>query len=290
MSGGGGTQQVSQTTTQNLSPQQQEIMGLVMPGLRDFAANPPKFPSGPLTAGFDPSQTAGQNQALDAAGGQTALGQAGAAATQRNLSSDFLNPSSNPAVQDWMKAADQPIQQNLTDSTLPALRSEFAQGGMYGSSRQGIAEGIASRGASQATGATNANIANEGYKTNVDAMMKSLGLLPQTQDALTRGAVTTSGVGDVRQAMAQGGIDEATQRQLYNQFQPLLTANDLASIGSGLPGGGATTVATGPKSGGLSGTLGNALGGFSLGSALFPGAGPVAGGVGAGLAALLSFL
>lgn len=283
---GGATQTGTQTTSQVLSPEQQDLMKLAMPGLKQFAANPIQYP-GQTVAGTDPSQAAGQSMALGNVGAQNSLAQTGAAASTRALDGSMLNASSNPALQSWMDAATQPIQQNLTQSTLPAVRNQFAQGGSYGGSRQGIAEGLASQGASQAMGATTANIANQGYSTGVDAMMKGLGLLPSTENAMNAGALTTSGIGDVRQAQSQAQLDAQNQKDLFQQYEPFLRGQDLAGVAAGLPGGSTTSTSSMPKASPLKGALTGAMGGAALGSAIMPGVGT---GVGAGLGLLMSFL
>ena len=68
-----GSQPVSQTTTTELSPEQRQLMNLAMPGVTNYAATVPQRYQGSTVAGFDPSQTAGQEGALQSAGVQTDL-------------------------------------------------------------------------------------------------------------------------------------------------------------------------------------------------------------------------
>lgn len=274
------------TTQQILSPQQNELLGLAMPGFRDFAANPPKRYQGETVAGFDPSQTAGQEQALGAAGAQDQLARSGANASNFALN-DALKVESNPYLGGYMDAATRPINQSLTESQLPSIRGSAVQTGNFGSSRQGIAEGLASGRASQAIGDTTSKIASTAYGQGLDAQMKALGLLPQTQQAQTTGAATTSGVGDVRQAMQQALINEKVGGYNYDQMLPFLVSQELAGVASGLPGGGAVSTGTQQSSGGMSGALGGAASGAALGSAFLPGPGTA---IGAGLGGLIGFL
>ena len=133
---------------------------------------------------------------------------------------------------------------NLTESTLPAIRSGATGSGQFGGTRQGIAEGLASGRASQAIGATSAGIANQGYQTGIDAMTKSLALLPQTQQAQLAPALATSGVGDVRQNMSQQLLGEQNLYEQYPQLLPLLLGQTFTGLGASIPAQGSTTTGT----------------------------------------------
>lgn len=276
----------TQTATTTPSPQAQELMNLALPGVRDFAATVPQRYQGSTVAPFDPFQVAGQGMALNAAGTQSGLASGGAGA-ESSLFGDIWNPSHNPNLQGSIDAATRPITQNLTETQLPAIRNEAVQTGNFGGSRQGIAEGIASRGASQAIGDTSAKIAQGEYDTNINAQLKALGLLPTVQGAQTQPATTTSGVGDVRQAMQQALLGQTVGNFNYDQYAPFLQSQDILSLAQGLPGGTTTTTGSVSQPNMATSTLGGAAAGASLGTALFPGAGTA---VGAGAGALLPWL
>ena len=259
----------------NLNDLEKELMKLAMPGFRDFAANPPRLPGYSRVAGFDPLQTLGQEQALTAAGAQGGIA-GGAAGAHRFLTDPgVVDPNSNPALRGAIEAATRPIQENLVTSTLPAIRSEFVGAGQYGGSRQGIAEGLASRSASQAIGDASSRVANEGYLAGLDAMTKGLGLTPTAQSSQLAPALTTSGVGDVRQAFGQEQLTERASDFNYEQLAPFLVSSDLASIVAGMPGGSQTVSATAPRQSPLSSILGilSLIGGLGGGGGLFGAAG-----------------
>lgn len=280
-----GNSDTTTTSKVELPRETKELLKLGMPYAKQFAANPPSLPSSPMTAAFDPAQMAGQQAAVGAAPVQGQL--AGDAAGATNfLLNKALFPNTNPALQQTIDAAVRPIQENLTSSTLPAIRSEAALKGQYGGSRQGVAEGIASRAASQAIGDTGAKVATEGYKSGLDAMYRALGLAPQTSDMQLSPAVTLSGVGDVRQGQQQRLIDEGVYRSMYGQQLPLMMAQELAALAQGIPGGGGSVTAPAAQGNPLTG----AIGGGTLGAALFPAAAGPAGLAGAGIGALLSML
>jgi hypothetical protein len=229
------------TTTAELSPEQKQLFQLGLPGVESFAATVPQRYPGQTVAGFDPSQTTGQEMALGAAGAQNALA-SGAANTEQYLLGD-LNAASNPMLRSAIEASTRPIYQGLTESALPALRGEADTTGQFGSSRQAIAEGLASGRASQAAGDTASRLAQSVYETNLSTQLKALGLLPTVQQGQVQGALTTSGVGDVRQAQAQRELDAAVSGYNYDQLAPFLQSKELLGLAAGLPGG--TAKATG---------------------------------------------
>lgn len=243
---GGGSTPTSQTTTVN-DPARDALYSTALPFFQQFAAGPtPQLPANSV-APFDPAQVSGQNQVLDAAAGaQKNLATEGAN-TASFLSGDVLHPGSNPALGEYMAAADLPIAQNLTENVLPAVRSAATQAGQFGSSRQGIAEGLATKGTQQAIGATNASIANSGYDAGLKALTQNLALLPQTQAAQTTPGLTTSGVGDVRQALTQALLNQSNQQQLYPQISPLLMGQAIAGGANSFQPSGSTTTASNPQ-------------------------------------------
>jgi len=199
---------------------------------------------------------------------------------------DALDITKNPGLQGNIEAATRPITQELTEKALPAIRDSAERSGNFGSSRQGIAEGIASGRASQAIGDATSGIVSKAYDTNVNAQLKALGLLPSTIGTQTAGDITTSNVGDVRQGMAQALLGQDVSNFNYDQLAPFLQSKEIMSLLTGLPGGRTVSTASGPQKNPLTAALGGAAAGASLGS-MFPGVGT---GVGAAGGALLSFL
>jgi hypothetical protein len=283
---GGGSKEQKQTTTYELSPEQRELMNLALPGVKEFAGKVPERYPGSTISGFDQSQTAGQEAALRAAGRQDAIANIGQDVSSRWMSPDALDVTNNPAVRGAIDTATRPIYEQLQRSALPAVRDSAERSNNFGASRQGIAEGIAMEGASKATADVSSKIGYDAYAKNVDAQLKALGLMPQTQAAQTTGAYTTSNVGDVRQDMSQKLLSEDVSNFNYDQLAPFLQSKEIMALLSGLPGGSTTTTATAPQQNKLLGALGGAASGASMGSMF----GPMGMGIGGGLGALLSFL
>lgn len=284
---GGDNAQPTQTTTNVLGPEQRQIFELAFPSVRAFAGQTPQRYQGSTVAEFDPAQVAGQEAALGAAGTQANL--AGNAANATNFFfNDIWSPSSNAHLQGAVDAAVRPITNNLLESSLPAVRDEAVMSGTFGGSRQGNAEGLAIGRAAQAVGDTAAKVVNDNYATNINAQLKALGILPTVQTAQLAPAITTSGVGDVRQAQEQALLTEDVNNFNWDRIAPFLQGRELLSLIQGMPGG--TTVSTGNNPSQPSAVmqgLGGAAAGATLGSALMPGVGTAAG---AGAGALLPFL
>jgi hypothetical protein len=262
-------------------------MDLAMPGVTQFAASVPQRYQGTGIAGFDPAQVAGQTGALQSAGVQTDLARGGAGTSNYWMSPQALDVNNNPTIQGMLDRNARSVNTALTETALPAIRDSAERTGNFGSSRQGVAEGVATGKASQALADANAQTLSNAYNTNVESQLKALGLLPQTIGSQTSGDLTTSAVGDTRQALEQAKLNEQIGNFNYDQLAPFLQSKEILSLLTGLPGGTNVSTASTPQKNPLTGALGGAATGASLGSAIMPGVGT---GVGAGLGALLSFL
>jgi hypothetical protein len=289
MSSGGNQTPPTSTSTYQMSAPEQEMLHLALPGIEKFAANAPQRYQGQTVVGFDPNQTAGQQMALGAAGGQDQLAQAGADNSKWWLDPARLDVNNDPYVRSAIDASTRPITQQLLEQALPNLRSGSIASGGFGGSRQGIAEGLATGRAAQAVGDTASKVAEDAVNARMAQQGRVLGLLPQTQQALLSGATTTSGVGDIRQQLAQRLRDADVAGFNFDQYAPFMQSQALMQIMQGLRGTG-TTVNTGSTPNQPSTTqkaLGGALAGASAGAAI---GGPWGAGIGAIGGGALPFL
>jgi hypothetical protein len=335
---GGGSQQNTTATTQQLTPEQQSLVSLATPQYQQFAASNPTLPTGAqAVAPFNAAQTAGQNAVLGATGiggggqfggggasgswggptptpQQWPTGAAGgnvggtssatpgsavgspnmgstvgtAAGTNQYLSSGaFLDPGSNPYVQNAVSAATQPIFQDLSQRTLPQQQATGAAGSgvNYGSSREGIQEGLDVQGAQRAAGQAGANIMNTALGQGLTATNQAIAQAPTTAGSLALPGATASTVGDVQQQQAQNTLNANNAAAWFQQMLPLLKAQSLTQGAAGLPGG--TTIATGQGTSDP-GMFADILGGASAAGGLMGGLGKLGGS--AGLAGLLPLL
>ncbi len=169
------------------------ISSLQSPFLQDLFQRGQEFSQGPA---LSPLEQQGQQQQLTAAQGLNPFIQGAQGAGSFLTSPDLLSPESNPFLAATGQAAIRPIFQNLTESILPSIRSGAIGAGQLGSSRQGIAEGIASRGALQSAGDTLANIFSGGFGQGLSALQGGLQLAPQTAALGLLPGQITQGIGE----------------------------------------------------------------------------------------------
>ena len=274
------SQQGQTQTTQQLTPQQQQLMEQAAQFYMQFAGSNPTMPTGSQAVSpFTASQTAGQNAVLGAAGlgtpqravfkpgagptggaAGTGVGTIGspnsdptmqgtvntAAGTNQYLSSGaFLDPGSNPYVQNAVGAATAPIFQDLSQRTLPAQQATAASGSgvNYGGNREGIQEAQDVTNAYRAAGQAGAGIMNTALGQGLQATNQAIAQAPTTAGSLAMPGATASAVGDVQQAQNQALLNANNQAAWFQQMLPLLKGQELTAGAAGLPGGG--TMATG---------------------------------------------
>lgn len=284
--GSGKQQQPTQTTTYQLAPEQRQILNMAMPGLESFAAKVPQRYGGSTVAGFDPLQTQGQGQVLSSVPGMEALAGGGASASNMLLN-DPWNPASNEILRNQVDAAVRPITENYQQVVRPVIRDEFLGAGQqFGGSRRGVAEGNAANAYMRNVGDTSAKLVGDQYATNIGAQVRALGLLPQTMQSQAIPGMTTSGVGDVRQALSQEMLNANVAGFNYDQLAPFLQSKELISLLQGIPGAGVTSTANVPQASKGQTALGGAMAGASMGSMF----GPWGTAAGAGLGGLMAFL
>jgi hypothetical protein len=286
--GGGGTDTATNTSQQLLSPQQQELLGSVVPVAKGFVDQPPvQFP-GSAIAGFNPEQLAAQNLATTTASTTIPAAINNQLAAQNFLLGPNLDPANNPALAKATDAAIRPITENFQEYVLPGIRSGAIQAGQLGGSRQGVAEGIASRNYLRQLGDTSASFQNIAYGQNLDATTKALLASPGIIQGTLLPSQVLSGVGDVRAGKEQALLTEQAQRFVNEQTLPFAAAQDVASLAFGIGGGSATSqsISPTPRTSPIAGALGGGTLGYLLGNAINQQSG---GGIGGTLGALAGF-
>ena len=241
----------SKTTTTSsssvkLAPQQEAILNAAQPYVNKFATNGITLPTGSQIAGFNPTQLQAQQQVLTNAPKQQAGADTGLASSNWLLSGAALDPNSNPGLRGAIDAATRPLFENLTQTILPSIRGEAAGSGNIGSSRQGIAEGLATQGTQRAASDAASNIAFSGYNAGLDSMNRALGSLGSTLDAQNSSALGIGAVGDVNQQQQQMVLDEATQKYMQGQLLPLEIGKELVNLVGAIPSAGATNSTVAP--------------------------------------------
>ena len=268
------------TTTQQLTPEQQALTSLAAGQFQQFAGSNPTLPTGnQAVAPFTPAQQQGQQMTLGAAGRmEPVLGSA--AGTNQYLSSGaFLDPGTNPYVQNAVKAATDPIFQDLSQRTLPGQQATAGAGSgvNYGGSREGIQEAQDVLNAQRTAANTGAGIMNTALGQGLQATGQAIAQAPATAGSLALPGGVTSAVGDVQQQQAQNVLNANNQASWFQQMLPLLKAQMLTGGAAGLPGGSSVSTGTTQQNadpisqiiggvsaaGGLAGGLGKLLPFFS---------------------------
>lgn len=240
---GSGPQSTTQKTIQKLTPEQQQLIDIVTPIAAEYAQNPPQQFPGQETAGFTPAQLQAQQTALQAAAPGGSLGQLiqGANATQGFLQGPVL--FNNPALEGAISAAIRPVEQAFTTSILPNIRNNAVQAGQFGGSRQGVAEGLAANAFLQQSGDIASKLTNEGYKANLSALIQGQSNLPNVLQANLLPSLVQSGVGSQQQALEQALLSEQVRKFIGEQVIPFQSAQQVANLAFGLPGGETVTRA-----------------------------------------------
>ena len=244
-----------------------------------------------LTTGFDKNY--GGSATFDPTADLTQSQQSGIAGMQGTGStlSDIYNGLGTSSVADYlgtydpnktgltsaMKAANEQSQFDFETGQMGNIRQGATDAGQFGSTRAGIAEGLARGRLAQGQAANNANLAyqdQQNYNTNRLNTLNNL-------TGITKGLSSGSGLEYDAGALDQQQQQKEIQGQLEKWgYENNVNLNDLLAykqLISGDMGGKNTTVQKTPGGGsGLGSALG-AAGGFALGNMLMPGVGGMAG-------------
>lgn len=239
------------------------------------------------SAGFDPvaDMTSGQQSGIQ---GMTTTGQnlQDIYGTQGLKSLDTYLGAYDPnatGLRDAQAAAAEQAQFDFETGQMGNIRQGAVDAGQFGSSRAGIAEGLARGRLAQGIAANNANMQLQDQQQFNQNRLNTLNNL----SAITKGLSSGSGL-----QYDAGALDQQQQqKEILGQldkwaYENNASANDLLAykqLVSGEMGG--TSVSKTPKSGGsgLGSALGS-IGGFALGNMVMPGVGGAMGAqLGAGI-------
>lgn len=161
-------------------------------------------------------------------------------------SGQYINPSTNPALQGTISAATDPLVRQFQTATAPGIDSAMEAAGRYGSGAAGNAQDIAQRNLGTALSNTTSQIVNNAYNTGLQA---TLGAGQALGSAYNTGVANAGNLATAAGQLGQAGVSNAanitnqglatggnlTQAQLALQNQALGNAY---SIGGGLTGQG----------------------------------------------------
>lgn len=195
----------------------------------------------------------------------------------------LLDPATNPVLGAQIEGAINPVQRRLQEEVLPGIASDFVGNNMFGSSRQGIAEGQAvgefADTAAQIAAELQANNFNQGLGAMLNAslaplsaagevtgqgleagssglgnaaglLMQSLQAAPEAGSFAFTPGLTMEGLGRMEQADDQARLNEAASRFMTEQMLPFMQAQDVANLAMGLGGGSSVATSQLPDQGG----------------------------------------
>ena len=255
--GGGGSQPTNTTSTtqvQNFGPAEQanrdalqtEAKRIYEATKGDFAT----YPGAQIAAPSAATQSAEQNMgALSQSAQQSVVPNIfGAMNYNLNSARDVQN---NPFLAGAMDAALRPMGEQFSQAggTLSGIRDASQTAGQYGSTRQGIAEGIAQRGLANSMGDVVAKMGSDAYGKGLDASVKAVASAPMGLTAAATPVGWESALGAQQDMRTQQGLNreaDATQWGMNADWIPLRNYANLI-YGGGSSGG--TTTANTPTYG-----------------------------------------
>jgi len=198
----------------------------VQPFLRDvfqrlnelYSQGAPEYFPGQTVAPLGPDITAGVQKMRDAAGQQEQLLQDTLGRLQVATNPDVGN---DPYLAGAVQGAIRPVMRQLNEVILPRIDSEAVAAGGYGGARQGIAQGIAARGAVDAIADRTFAAYSNALQRNLDRVLKSTFALPQLIAGTQAPAQTLIGAGNIMRSFEQALLDEARARYEYNATKDL---------------------------------------------------------------------
>lgn len=313
MSGGGSD---TQTTVQSADPWagvQPHLLGAFNQAAQLYGQGPPAYYPGSTVAPQSPFTQFGDiYSALQAGTNVMDAGNAMAQGASSLLGADpyssvamsgiqhlynAADPASNQYFQSALEASMRPVTQQLQEQIMPGLRSGATGAGQYGSSRQGIAEGLASSRAVQTMADMAAQMGSTAYGQGLGAVAQGAGLGLQAENAarqaIAQGLALSPAAaqmqmmpGDIfrqigarQEGRSQAEIEADMARYNYGQQAPFQYINDYVRLLSGAPGG-QTSTQTPIYSNPVGSALGGAAAGSAIGGAMgYPGWGGIAGGL-----------
>jgi len=202
-------------------------------------------------------------QAQGAYGGQQVAGGL-RGATNFGLSPQALY--GNPYLQSHIEKAQRPTMQNFEENVLPNIRRHAVGTGGFDSTRRGIAEGIAARGATDTMGDIATRMSSEGYGQGLTHQARTMGSTPSSIQAMGLPGQMLYGAGQQQRAEGQLPIDDAMRRWDFSQQEPYEALRRYQDIISGTGAYGTSTSTSKQNSGGLLGGLFGGGGGGGGGS------------------------
>jgi hypothetical protein len=234
---GGGSKKQSSTTTQELSPTQEafykDLFGRAGGKMDSGGFFDDQYAGGAQTFAEQTPEQRAMYERLTGAGGTL---EQGLGTLEQRLGPYDPNNAALTGVID-MAAGD--VNRNLQENLLPAIGDGATGAGQFGSTRQGVAEGIALRGASEQVG----DIATQlRYQDMQDFQDRQTGAI----EGIGTMANQFQSITDQGQMQEQSKLDDLFSRWEYESQTDLKNLQAYAGLGSGQDmGGTSNTVSKG---------------------------------------------
>lgn len=218
--------------------------------------------SGPRVAGLSDIQRQGMETGYQNILSGNTPAQAAGGMLNKTLQGDYLG-GANPYLDQVFATSAQNVTDQFNRNILPSIKTAGVQSGMYDSSRQGIAEGLAAGEAQKNLAQLSANIYAPAYESERGRQIQAATLAPSLSNW---DAQQLMGLGGIEQDMMQRELD--AMQQYWNEYQQApwsrLGSYTTNVMGMGTPGG--TTSTTQAGAGGFSPT--GMLGGAGIGAGI----------------------
>ena len=201
------------------------------------------------TAGFTGAQNKGMSSLMGAAGqGGPLQGLSGSAnnLAMNTMNGQYLNPSSNPQLQNYFNAAAQPMAAQYQTSTAPSTMAASQQAGMMNSNAGADARLMNQYSLGNNLQSLAANIYEPAYQFERGQQTNMASMLPSLQQGSLLPGQTQFGVGAVQQQQQQQGMNTNIQNAL-SQFQfPYQLLSQLGGSIGPATGGASNVTSTSP--------------------------------------------
>lgn len=200
------------------------------------------FYNGATVANLTPDEMAAQEMLRGTAGQLGGMGGAGADYFTTMLER-AVNPAADPTLQAAIDAMAADTNQQATDpnGVLASIRRGSSAAGTYGSSRQGIAEGVAASRIADSIARRSAEMRLAGRAQNTAAAQGALSNVGNITQAATTPAALLSAVGGQNRQIAQQQMDDQLRRWAYNTFEPDRRLQNVMQLIGAAPLGGYQT-------------------------------------------------
>lgn len=253
-----------QTVTQKTDPP-----AYLLPYLQEMLQGAQKAYRGASDPTTDPTLNT-STQWLNQAAQQARETIPGQQASYADFMKNVQDVGNNPYLQGATKAAIRPLDEQFSQSIMPAIRSGATSAGQTGSTRQGIAEGLATQGLQRASGDISTNMYNKAFQQGQGIFLSGLGMAPQIN------------------AMSEYPISLLNKQYEMEASLPYENVNRFSSLLQGLPGSNSSTTGPGAYRSPALSALGGAASGASIGASFGASGGPIGAGIGAIIGLLAS--